>query len=442
MNVRQNIATLLLIGATSSAQAQGVWTMDRCMAYAVEHSTAVRTQQIDARQAQSDYRLAKLSFLPTVSGGVSGQYSWGRGVDPETNTYNNVTTFNNYYQLYASLDVFDGFRTINAFKQARLARQTAQTRIDKARDAKAIEVMQSYADAVYAHASIRLAADKLDESRRILQKTQRMFDLGEKSKPDVAQAEAQVAADDYNLTHQRNEARRTLLALKAVMNYPINDSLSLDSTTAVCPRLAADDASSLYESFSQISPEVLSAQADARSSRYDYLQQRASLMPSISLSGGVTTSFYKNISLKGTAESFASQFRNNRGEYLSLSLSIPLFDPGTWRSVRRAKSAWQKAEITLDETRRRLHDDIAQAVMDRDGYAKEVIQMERKAQSDSIAHHLNSRKYEEGMLSTFELRTSSNTLLESRIRLLQMRLLYAMKERLVDYYKGRPLVRK
>ena len=44
--------------------------------------------------------------------------AWGRNIDPETNTYNNVTTFNNYYQLYAELNVFDGFATINALKQA------------------------------------------------------------------------------------------------------------------------------------------------------------------------------------------------------------------------------------------------------------------------------------------------------------------------------------
>ena len=40
------------------------------------------------------------------------------------------------------------------------------------------------------------------------------------------------------------------------------------------------------------------------------------------------------------------------------------------------------------------------------------------------------------MLSTFELHTSGQTLIESRIRLLQMRLLFVIKQRLVDYYKS------
>lgn len=65
--------------------------------------------------------------------------------------------------------------------------------------------------------------------------------------------------------------------------------------------------------------------------------------------------------------------------------------------------------------------------------------MERKLQSDSLAYHLSRRKYEEGMLSTFDLHTAAQTLIESRIRLLQMRMMLVMKDKLVNYYKGMPL---
>jgi len=431
---------LPLAAIVLTAQAQQPWNMSACMKYAVEHSTAVETQLVEARQAKTDYRAAALSFLPRLSAGASAQYSWGRNIDPETNTYNTITTFNNSYQLYASLPVFDGFSTLNSFKQARLALSNSKTEVQKARDAKAIEVMQAYVDAVYAEASIRLASDKLSESRRVLNKTQRLFDLGEKSRPDVAAAEAQVAEDDYNLTHQRNEARRTLLALKSAMNYPAAEPLELDSTTAAAPIMAAaDDPDTLYWSFSQLSSEVVSAANAVRSARYDYLISRANLLPSLSFSAGVSTNYYKNLTQGGVAERFRQQMKNNMGEYVTFSLSIPLFNVSSWRSAKKARSAWRTAQIQLEETRRKLHDNIHQAILDRDGYAKEIVKMERKAGSDSLAHHLNRRKYEEGMLSTFELRESANTLLESRITLLQMRLLYAMKERLVGYYRGEGL---
>ena len=67
--------------------------------------------------------------------------------------------------------------------------------------------------------------------------------------------------------------------------------------------------------------------------------------------------------------------------------------------------------------------------------------MKKKVDADSLAYYLSRRKYEEGMLSTFDLHAASQTLLQSRIKLLQMQLLYAMKQRLVAYYEGQPLFR-
>ena len=128
---------------TAGASAQS-WSLDDCMKYAVEHATEVKREVVNARQRKQDYQHAVAGFLPTVTGGVQGQYAWGRNIDPETNTYNNVTTFNNYYQLYAELNVFDGFATINALKQAKLSRDYSATAMQKIQDDRAIDVMQKY----------------------------------------------------------------------------------------------------------------------------------------------------------------------------------------------------------------------------------------------------------------------------------------------------------
>ena len=83
----------LVWAAGASAQS---WSLDDCMKYAVEHATEVKREVVNARQRKQDYQHAVAGFLPTVTGGVQGQYAWGRNIDPETNTYNNVTTFNNF----------------------------------------------------------------------------------------------------------------------------------------------------------------------------------------------------------------------------------------------------------------------------------------------------------------------------------------------------------
>lgn len=436
------------VAATSQTTAEAIgepqaktWGLDSCMAYAVEHATDVKREVINARQRKQDYQKAVTDFLPSVAGGVQGQYAWGRNIDPETNTYNNVTTFNNYYQLYASLNVFDGFATINAFKQAKLARAYSTTAMQKVRDDKTIDVMQKFVDAAYAEASIQIASDKLAESKRLLGKMQRLYELEEKGRPDVVQMESQVAEDEYNLTHQKHVAQQCLLTLKSAMNFPVEEELRLVTNGKQVNESFPINHETVYQNFLNASPDVKSAEYEVEKARYDYKIAKGRLLPSLSLSGGISTNFYRNLSQGGQYESFASQFRNNRGEYLALTLSIPIYNNVAWHNVKKARNDWQLALVNLEETKRKLHDNIAQAMMDAEGYAKELEQMDKKVASDSLAYYMSSRKFEEGMLSTFDLHTAAQTLLESRIKQLQMQMLLVIKQRLVDYYQGKNLVK-
>lgn len=445
----------LVWAAGVSAQS---WSLDDCMKYAVEHATEVKREVVHARQRKQDYQHAVAGFLPTVTGGVQGQYAWGRNIDPETNTYNNVTTFNNYYQLYAELNVFDGFATINALKQAKLSRDYSATAMQKIQDDRAIDVMQKYVDAAYAEASIQIASEKLNESKRMLVKMKRLYELGEKGRPDVVQMESQVAEDEYNLTHQENVAKLSLLSLKSAMNFPVDEelkiqikeeqknqidegrNLKLKTENEEVPGFEVNY-ETVYQGFQHISPDLKSAEYEVERARYDYKIAKGRLLPSLSLGGGISTNYYKNLSQKGQYDGFASQFHNNQGEYLALTLSISIYNSDRWHSVKKARNDWQLALVNLEETRRKLHDQIAQAVMDAEGYAKELHQMQKKVASDSLAYHMSSRKFEEGMLSTFDLHTAAQTLLESRIKELQMQMLLIIKQRLVAYYQGENLIK-
>ena len=433
-------ATHTAVEAIGETQAK-IWGLDSCMAYAVEHATDVKREVVNARQRKQDYQKAVTDFLPSVAGGVQGQYAWGRNIDPETNTYNHVTTFNNYYQLYASLNVFDGFATINAFKQAKLARAYSTTAMQKVRDDKTIDVMQKFVDAAYAEASIQLASDKLAESKRLLGKMQRLYELGEKGRPDVVQMESQVAEDEYNLTHQKHVAQQCLLTLKSAMNFPVEEELRLVTNGKQVTESFPINHETVYQRFLNASPDVKSAEYEVEKARYDYKIAKGRLLPSLSLSGGISTNFYRNLSQGGQYEGFASQFRNNRGEYLALTLSIPIYNNVAWHNVKKARNDWQLALVNLEEIKRKLHDNIAQAMMDAEGYAKELHQMNKKVASDSLAYYMSSRKFEEGMLSTFDLHTVAQTLLESRIKQLQMQMLLIIKQRLVDYYQGKNLIK-
>ena len=406
-----------------------VWTLDRCIEYAMTHATDIRKKRVEADNARQERGAAVGGFMPTVSANVGAQFSWGRNVDPETNTYNTITTFNNSYSVGGSLTLFDGAQTWNAFRKARLSVRRSDNALAIAKDDKAIEVMEKYVDAVYNEAALRIAVDKLNDSRSLLEKTRRMEELGEKGYPDVAQIEAQVAEDEYNVEHLKTAAEKAMVELRRAMGM----QASPDPRWGVC--LAGMEGMDGAAYTPHLWAKGIAAEYNLAIARLDYKIACGRLWPSVSIGGGLSTGYYKNMSSDAIGTSFSRQMKDNLGEYVYASISIPLFNFSAIKNVKKARNNISLAEIEREETRLNVNSEYRQAVIDRDGYIKEVTLMERKVASDSIAHHLNTRKYEEGMLSTFDLHTSAQTLHNSRVRLLQTKLMAEIKKRLVKYYE-------
>lgn len=427
-------------GISSSETLSGkLWTMEDCMQYAADHSPAVAQARWDLAGSDADRSEALAAFFPSVSMQAGGQFNWGRNIDPETNTYNNVTTFNNGYGIYASVTLFDGGQTFNRYKLARAERARNLNNVQMQRDDRSIATMMAYVDAVYYTGAVRIASDKLERSRNILTLTKLQEELGIKGHPDVAQAEADMAGDEYSLVQQKNLLTQAMLNLRSTMNFPTDMSLSLD-TTVINPEntlMGTDNVETIYSHAVISNPTARDAEMNVTSQRYRYRTAKGLLFPTLSFSAGVSTSYFKTITGGYTAPSFGSQFKNNRGEYISATLTIPLFSNLSRISeVKRARYALEKARSQKEEKLRILHDNIAMAVADRDGYAMEVLSLKAKAEADGEALALNSRKYEEGIMSLIDCQLSANTYYSSKLELLRKQMLYILKNKLVDYYKG------
>ncbi|MDR1356734.1 MAG: TolC family protein [Tannerellaceae bacterium] len=431
-----------LTAMTAGAQ-EKLWTMDDCMRYAVEHSPAVRRQAYTYDTYKAEQTSSVASFLPSIEVGAAARYSFGRAVDPETNTYVNTTTFNNYYEGYASMPVFRGGQLVNQWRLAKANRQMGMNDVLKEKDDLALNTMEAFVNVVYYQGSVRFAAEKLEESSRMLYKTRRQEELGLKGKADVAQIEAQAAADDYVLTHQQNLCNTAMLKLKEYMNFPYGTELEVDTIIATAGYLHADESvSDIFDYAANSNPAALQAAFKLKAAQMQHLVQKGKLFPSVTFSAGINTGYFENLKADAAPASFGSQFRNNRGEYLSLSVTYPLFD-GLTRvtDVRRARNNVRIAIEQQSETLRQLQTAIEQSVADREGYAKESVQMEKKLAADLMAYQVTLRKFEEGLMSPLDLQTSANILLESKANLLQRKLMYLLKCRQVDYYKGGELIR-
>ncbi len=422
-----------------NAYANEPWSVERCMQYAADHSHTVRQQKFSLDDRRATKTQAIGAFLPSVYGSVAGQMNFGRAIDPETNTYTNVSTLYNGYGLQASLTIFDGLQRYNELRMAKANEALGRSGVTAEKDDVALKVYKAYMDLAYCLGAVEETSKKRDESKALLHQTEVMAEVGQKSDADVAQMRATLASDEYELTHMQTQSTKASLALKQLMNFPADSSLTIVQPAISTSNNCMESSDKVIAYASVVNPRIAKAKQAIDAARYNLYGARGALLPSLSLSGGISTSFYKNMDQGGHA-SFSEQFKNNVGEYVSLSLTIPIFNRlSTSSTIRRRKIALEQAKENLEYEQSELRRIIVEAIADVENSEKEVEKMQEQVESDSIAAHLTTRKYEEGLASSIDVKTAAVTLLQSRVKLLQSQLTMAYNRRLLSYYKGESL---
>ena len=435
--MKQALIILLAIAA-KQVVAQNDWTMQQCMQYAVEHNHEVKQAELKLDNYKAQKTNAVGSFLPYVDANIGAQYNFGRAIDPETNGYTDVSTFYNGYQLSASLPVFEGFSRLHALKAAKASELMGKSTLRKQQDQTALNVLQAYANVAYYDGLVKMADEKVQETSLLLKQTRLFEEVGRKSAADVAQVESQEAEADYELTRQQNLYASALLELKKAMALPLSEELRVNSEESFGKdnsgvELGMAEANSSLSSFH---PELQTAQYQVQASKHEWRQARASLFPSLSLSAGLNTTYYKTLHSE-TAASFRNQLKNNMGEFVGATVSIPLFNRlQTITNIRKAKNNYRIAQEALEQKQLELEKLSREAWQDWQGYLKQTVQMEKKVEADSIAYQLTKRQFEEGLSTAIDLHTTSTQLLKSKATLLQCQLMAMVKEQLVRYYRG------
>ena len=273
----------------------------------------------------------------------------------------------------------------------------------------------------------------------LLLQSRAMGEVGLRSEADTAQMRAAYVADDCEVTRQESLLSNTLLKLKSLMHFPLEEPLLLDTTVADTPPLTLCQPRDLFARACQWNPSVLMAGYNLQAACHSLRSARGAFFPSLSLGAGISTSYYRQLDAPG-AWGFGTQFRNNRGAHVSATLAIPIFNRlNRGANLRRQQHHVERARETLGQR----HDDlrllIEQTVSDLHDSGRELLKAGARVEADSTAAHLTRKKYEEGLASAIDVQTAAVTLLQSRALLLQSRLQNYYLTRILNYYKGMPL---
>lgn len=423
------------------AQAKAL-TLRECMEYAVSNSTQVRIQQSKNDDARLDRRDAILeAFTPSAEGNSYGYYRWGRSIDPETNTYLTTTSFNQGFSVSAGFTLFNGFSAINNLKIARTSMSMGISKEQQERDKVCLATIEAYFNVIYYTKLAEILTEQVENARNAVRLAERQEELGSKGYADVVQMKADLADREYELTTATNNRDNAMITLEDVMYWPVDEKLTIDpelSSIQIQTGANSPVADDIIANAVRSMPSVLIAKGSMDNALRSLNTAKWQFLPTLGLYGGWSTSYYTYPGQTGyKATPYWDQFKNNGGEYVQLSLNIPIYDRlQKHTALAKKRNAYQRASLEYDKSLRDVESEVCRAIQDRDGAESALLQAERRADVYDEAFKLNARKFEQGLISSIEYNTASSNYLKARAERLNAELQYQLKRRVVEYYNG------
>ena len=414
-------------------QAQTILTFEECLNLAFKNNLNVRNAELSEEIAKYQQKGTITKLLPTISGSVSNNYSWGRGIDPSTNTFVNQEFKSYSGGLNSDINLFSGFQNINSIKLAKQELESNKTTIQKIKNEIIIEIATKYTNIIYLIEIIKSNEEQIKSTQKQLELNQSKFELGYIPESDIFKIKAQLANEQLTLINNINQLSINELDLKQLINLPYTAKITLEPIKEkLFSKLNIDknDESTINKALEQ-NPAYQLTLINQKKSKINLALSRAVLYPSLNASFGINSAYSNN----NTFFNFNEQINNNLAYGLSFSLSIPIFNQLQNRfKVKENKLNYQKTLIDTDIEKNRLSKVVIQAINDANASYSKYESSLSALEFSQKSYEADFLKLELGKISTNEFINTKNIYINNQAELIRSKYELMFNQALVKFY--------
>ncbi len=359
----------------------------------------------------------------------------------------------------------------NGIKQSRVDVQAAKKDVEQAKNDIALSVAQAYLSILLAEESSEVLVEQAKVTEAQLQQTLKLIDggvLAENSRYDL---EAQMARDEENIVIAQNNIELAYVNLKVLMNVDVAESISIEKADDLeieeAPVATLEE---VYAEAIKAQPNIQAAQMRELSAEIGVSLAKGALAPSISFYGNLNTNFSssfqefeqedrflygvveatgqrtvtplgrQNVLGSGEVIPFFTQLGGNLSAQTGISVSVPIFNGLRTRiSIERAELATEIASLSTQQLKNTLKANIDRALTDVRAAQKRLAAANKSVRAIRLSVNNTRRRYDLGVVNSFELTSVQNTLVSAESSVLQAKYDYLFKLKILDYYRGRAI---
>ena len=470
--MRSAIIYIFLVTLSVSGYAQEKWNLKTVVQYAMDHNIQVRLNEVQAQNAALTYKQSRLSQIPSANFNGNTGINSGSNQDPTTFDRITQTYLSAGLQLQSSVDVFNFFSKRNTIEANKWEVEAAKANVDKLKNDIALTAANSYLQILLAKEQVKITEVQLKQTSAQLSNTRKMVDAGSLPELNATQLEAQLANDSVNYITAKGTVTQNILQLKKAMNIAADAPFEIEEPAV---------SSIPTEPIADLQPDYVYglAMINQPQQKYNILKIKAAdkavaaskgaMYPTISLFGSLGSNYNNkaqtilsstpvlvpigSVDVGGTQytvfpnqpfnnytygkTAFTDQLQNNFRQSVGLGLNIPLFNGASLRTnYERSKLNVVSLNIQKEQHDNNLKQDIYLA------YSNAVIALEKfnasrkSVLSNEKAYEFASKRYEVGMLGTYDLISTQNNLLRAKLEYSLNEFDYVFKMKVLEFYKG------
>lgn len=436
------IAYLFVAGLFTSINAQEVWSLEKCINYALVNNIQIKQGVIATKYQQNQLRQSKFARLPNLNGQASQNQNYGRSLTYD-NTYKNINSSEADFGFGTSIPIFYGSQITNTIAMTNLNLKASMEDLEKAKNDISMNIASTYLEILFAKDLVKVSQNQLDITNLQIKQINEKVEAGSLARGSLLEIQAQAAGEELNLVNALNQEKLAKLRLTQLLEMESQENFDIE--VPVFPEILAQTSlvtsTEVYKTALTLRPEIKGADYRLKSSKYQLKTAQGTLYPTVSFYANFYDSYNnKYTDILGNKISFSDQLRNNQRKGLGLQMNIPIFTRLQNRTqIDNARLQVLKTELDLESTKKLLRADIetaqtnAVAALNRFGSNQKAVFSMREA------FRYSEEKFKVGMVNAVEYNTAKTNLSKAESDMLQAKYEFIFRTKILDFYQGKPI---
>lgn len=430
----------ILLGITSGAQ--NVWTLQKCIDYALENNIQIKQQELNTNYYETQLSQARSNRLPNLNAQIGNDNSFGRSLTYD-NTYKNVNSSSISGGASTNFTIFEGLILTNTIEKQQLDLQATLKDLQKAKDDIMLSIARSYLEILFAEEIVLVDEAQLDVTQQQINRTKQLVDAGSLAKGSLLEIQAQLAREELQLVNDKNTVQLSYLTLFQFLELPIAESFTIEKP--VLPEIKANismaNSIDVFNNAMNSRPEIHAAQLRVKSAETELKIAKGNLYPSLSFNANYYNIYNNKYSdTSGAKIKFGDQLKNNRRSSLGLTLNIPIFNRFQVKNgITNATLQISDYKYRLQTESNILRKDIELSYTNALAALNRYISTQKAVVSMEEAFRYVEEKFNVGMVNSVDYNLQKNQLTSAKSQLLQAKYEYIFRTKILDFYNGIPI---